>query len=69
MDGPDAAPIPDSEWFKNAAVVLPPGKLPIRIRIDRDVLEWFRASGEPYQTRINAVLRADLEHERASRGR
>ena len=72
-DDPDAAPIlseeETKEWFKTARVVLPPGKAPISIRIDRDVLEWFRASGEPYQTRINAVLRAYMEHERSKSGR
>jgi len=41
-----------------------PGAVPITLFIDRDVLEWFRSSGEPYQTRINAVLRAYMEHER-----
>ena len=68
-DDPAAAPILDDNWFKTARVVLPPGKAPISIRIDRDVLEWFRASGEPYQTRINAVLRAYMEHERSKSGR
>ncbi len=68
-DDPDAAPILDDNWFKTARVVMPPGKEPISIRIDRDVLEWFRSSGEPYQTRINAVLRAYMEHERTKSGR
>ena len=72
-DDPDAAPILSEEeakeWFKTARVVMPPGKEPISIRVDRDVLEWFRASGEPYQTRINAVLRAYMEHERSRSGR
>lgn len=33
-------------------------KASISLRLDRDVLEWFKAQGEGYQTRINAVLRA-----------
>lgn len=33
-------------------------KASISLRVDRDVLEWFKAQGEGYQTRINAVLRA-----------
>jgi uncharacterized protein (DUF4415 family) len=37
--------------------VLPPGKEPVTLRLDRDVLEWFRHQGRGYQTRINAVLR------------
>jgi uncharacterized protein (DUF4415 family) len=36
---------------------LPP-KASISLRVDRDVLEWFKAQGDGYQTRINAVLRA-----------
>jgi uncharacterized protein (DUF4415 family) len=36
---------------------LPP-KVSISLRIDRDVLEWFKAQGDGYQTRMNAVLRA-----------
>lgn len=36
---------------------LPP-KAPISLRIDQDVLEWFKAQGPGYQTRINTVLRA-----------
>jgi uncharacterized protein (DUF4415 family) len=33
-------------------------KASISLRVDRDVLEWFKAQGDGYQTRINAVLRA-----------
>ena len=33
-------------------------KASISLRVDRDVLEWFKSQGEGYQTRINAVLRA-----------
>ncbi len=36
---------------------LPP-KSSISLRLDQDVLEWFKAQGAGYQTRINAVLRA-----------
>jgi uncharacterized protein (DUF4415 family) len=35
-----------------------PAKTSISLRVDRDVLEWFKAQGPGYQTRINAVLRA-----------
>jgi uncharacterized protein (DUF4415 family) len=31
------------------------------LRIDAEVLEWFKAQGPGYQTRINAVLRAYRE--------
>jgi uncharacterized protein (DUF4415 family) len=33
-------------------------KAAISLRLDADVLEWFKAQGPGYQTRINAVLRA-----------
>jgi uncharacterized protein (DUF4415 family) len=34
------------------------GKELISLRIDQDVIEWFKAQGPGYQTRINSVLRA-----------
>jgi len=34
------------------------GKTSISLRVDAAVLEWFKAQGPGYQTRINAVLRA-----------
>ncbi len=38
-----------------------PAKNSISLRIDHDVLEWFKAQGDGYQTRMNAVLRAFKE--------
>jgi uncharacterized protein (DUF4415 family) len=35
-----------------------PAKTSISLRVDQDVLEWFKAQGPGYQTRINTVLRA-----------
>lgn len=35
-----------------------PPKAAISLRVDQDVLEWFKTQGAGYQTRINAVLRA-----------
>jgi uncharacterized protein (DUF4415 family) len=64
LEDPDAAPILDPDWFTKAKVVQPPEKELISIRLDKDVLEFFRSAGSRYQTRINAVLRAFMEHER-----
>ena len=64
---PDAAPLVDEDWFKNAQVSEPATKTAISIRIDKDVLDYFRSSSERYQTKINAVLRAYMEHEREKR--
>lgn len=35
-----------------------PSKASISLRVDQDVLEWFKSQGPGYQTRINTVLRA-----------
>ncbi len=58
-EDPDAAPL-DIDWTK-ARLVLPPGKENVTLRVDRDVLAWFRASGKGFHTRMNAVLRAYME--------
>jgi uncharacterized protein (DUF4415 family) len=62
-DDPDAPPIVDAEWFASATLVMPEAKEQISIRLDRDVLEHFRRYPR-YQTRINAILRAAMEHEK-----
>jgi len=47
---------------------LPAGKRDVHLRIDADVLDWFRQTGCGYQTRINNALRAFMEsRKRASR--
>jgi uncharacterized protein (DUF4415 family) len=62
-DDPDAAPLVDDDWFASATLVMPKPKEQISIRLDRDVLEHFRRYPR-YQTRINAILRAAMEHEK-----
>jgi uncharacterized protein (DUF4415 family) len=37
------------------------GKKQLTIRLDEDILDWFKSSGSGYQTRINAVLRSYVE--------
>lgn len=53
---PDAHPT-DEEFWKKAKVVWPTRKAVVTMRLDRDLLEWFRQQ-RGYQTRINAILRA-----------
>lgn len=65
-DDPDAAPELDAEWFASATLVMPRPKEQIGIRLDRDLLERFRQYPR-YQTRINAILRAAMEHEKKTR--
>lgn len=61
---PDAAPLLNRAWLKKAKLVLPPDKELISIRLDRDVLDHFRARPR-YQSRINAILRLVMEEEKA----
>lgn len=54
---PELAGLPDDFWA-DARLVNPPTKHPISLRVDSDVLAWFKAQGPRYQSRINAVLRS-----------
>lgn len=36
-------------------------KVQVTLRLDRDVLNWFKAQGQGYQTQINALLKAYME--------
>ena len=56
----DCSDIPetDRDFWKDAVVVMPRKKARLTARVDADVLDWFRAQGKGYQTRINAVLKA-----------
>lgn len=64
----DTSDIPElgEEFWKKATVRWPDEsrKTPVNLRLDADVLEWFRAQGKGYQTRINAVLRTFYEAHR-----
>jgi uncharacterized protein (DUF4415 family) len=51
------------DW-DTVSVKLPEAKADLRMRIDRDVLDFFRRTGRGYQTRINAVLRSYVEKAR-----
>jgi uncharacterized protein (DUF4415 family) len=56
---PDAVPI-DIDW-SDAVLVIPPKKKAISIRVDEDVLDYFKREGDGYQRRINAVLRSYMQ--------
>ena len=59
----DTSEIPelDPDFFKSADLRMPSKKASITVRLDSDVLEWFRNQGKGYQTRMNAVLRTYME--------
>jgi uncharacterized protein (DUF4415 family) len=59
----DAAAADDEEDFDwtNAVVGLPAPKQQLTVRLDSDVVKWFKAQGRGYQTRMNAVLRRFMD--------
>jgi uncharacterized protein (DUF4415 family) len=66
-DSPEWTP----EMFARAVVRVGfkpvPPKQQITLRLDSDVLDWFRARGAGYQTQINALLRAYMNEHRRQR--
>jgi len=65
-DVPEITP----EMFARAIVrrgIQPRTKKQLTLRLDSDVLDWFRRQGRGYQTRINALLRAYMEEHRSQR--
>jgi uncharacterized DUF497 family protein len=55
-DDPDAAPLLTEEWWAKGELVMPGKKRPISIRFDLEVLDYFMAGGQGYQSRMNEVL-------------
>jgi uncharacterized protein (DUF4415 family) len=64
---PDAAPI-NIDW-SDADLVIPARKKAISIRVDQDVLDFFKKAGNGYQRRINAVLRSYMQQKGKSKKR
>ena len=64
---PDAVPL-EFNWSE-AVLVIPPKKKAISIRVDEDVLDYFKKHGAGYQRRMNAVLRSFVEQQRKSPAR
>ena len=50
----------DDDFFLNAKLTTPLKK-PVTLRLDSDVLDWFKSQGQGYQTRINKLLRRYME--------
>ena len=62
----DDIPELDDAFFKNAQLQLP-HKQAVTMRLDSDVLEWFKNQGKGYQTRINRLLRKYMETHQSPR--
>ncbi len=56
------------DWnWSEAVLVIPPKKQAISIRLDEDVLDYFKHEGAGYQRRINAVLRSYMTQKKAKK--
>jgi uncharacterized protein (DUF4415 family) len=68
IDFSDAPASPrDAVWTRPGALVPEGNKKQITVRLDADVLEFFKRTGTRYQSRINAALREYMKaHEKAS---
>jgi uncharacterized protein (DUF4415 family) len=54
-------PETDEKFWANAAVLMPQAKTHLSVRLDEDVVDWFKRQGPGYQTRMNAVLRSYVQ--------
>ncbi len=61
----DTSDIPelDDHFWENAKMVNPITKKSISIRLDSDILDWFKSQGKGYQSIINNVLRTYVNHQ------
>jgi uncharacterized protein (DUF4415 family) len=57
---PELAELPADFW-DHASLMVPVRKQAISLRVDEDVLEWFKQAGPRYQSRMNAVLRSFMQ--------
>jgi len=55
------------EAFFQQAELRTPSKQPVTLRLDADVLAWFKEGGQGYQTRINQLLRRYMENQQSHR--
>ena len=63
----DAPGLPvDADFWTGVRIVVPPAKASVHLRMDADVLAWFRGQGKGHLTRMNAVLRSFMEAHRGS---
>lgn len=60
----DTSDIPelDANYWEKAKLVKPITKKAISLRVDSDVLDWFKSQGKGYQSMMNTVLRSYFEH-------
>jgi uncharacterized protein (DUF4415 family) len=54
------------EFWKSARLVVPAGKTSVHLRLDSDIVDWFKSHGKGHLTRMNAVLRSYVEAQKHS---
>lgn len=59
-------PATDKEFWESAKVVRPQPQKAISLRVDQEVLDWFKGQGRGYQTLMNAVLKAYMETQKST---
>lgn len=61
----DTSDIPelDDHFWETAKMVKPITKKAISIRLDSDILDWFKGQGKGYQSLINNILRSYVNHQ------
>jgi uncharacterized protein (DUF4415 family) len=67
LTDPNCPPTTAADWqgsVRGAFYRVTPIKKPIALRLDADVLAWFKQGGDGYQTRINAALREYMAQHR-----
>ena len=62
-DAPEAESLGEEFW-KQARIVMPRGKTSVHLRLDSDIVDWFKGQGRGHLTRMNAVLRAYVDAHR-----
>ena len=55
----------DNQFWQNAKLVVPKKKERLSMRIDSDVLVWFKEKGKGYQTMINSVLKSYVDAQKS----
>lgn len=64
-DAPEAESLGEAFW-KQARVIMPRGKTSVHLRLDSDIVDWFKTQGRGHLTRMNAVLRAYVDARRGT---
>ncbi|HZZ61260.1 MAG TPA: BrnA antitoxin family protein [Roseiarcus sp.] len=61
------APSLGEDFWKDARIATLPGKTSVHLRLDSDMIDWFKAKGKGHLTRMNALLRAYVDAQQRRR--